>query len=177
MELFIQNSIKRLPPTNSAQAKMPSGPSSRLNPMPTLNALAGCLWRGLGTESLWASSCATLWDTRFIWVTLSTVNTGWNTAPVDFKVSGLWWGQICFHPSSSVVSVGKFYNIGDQTGYGEDHCQFVDSFLDGRTGNQVAADQLPSRLGTLMNTNHEVIIWNLELHRLISLLYLCFRVL
>lgn len=43
MELFIQNYIKRLTPTNSAQAKMPSGPSSRLNPMPILNALAGCL--------------------------------------------------------------------------------------------------------------------------------------
>ncbi|KAM4730955.1 target of Nesh-SH3 isoform 2-T2 [Anableps anableps] len=42
---------------------------------------------------------------------------------------------------------GKFYNIGDQTGYGEDHCQFVDSFLDGRTGTQMLADQLPSRLG------------------------------
>eukprot|EP00063_Salmo_salar_P031482 XP_014006317.1 PREDICTED: target of Nesh-SH3-like isoform X15 [Salmo salar] len=42
---------------------------------------------------------------------------------------------------------GKFYNIGDQTGHGEDHCQFVDSFLDGRTGNQVRADQLPAREG------------------------------
>ncbi|CAJ1079708.1 target of Nesh-SH3 isoform X1 [Xyrichtys novacula] len=42
---------------------------------------------------------------------------------------------------------GKFYNIGDQTGHGEDHCQFVDSFLDGRTGTQMLADQLPSRLG------------------------------
>ncbi|XP_052356346.1 target of Nesh-SH3-like isoform X14 [Oncorhynchus keta] len=42
---------------------------------------------------------------------------------------------------------GKFYNIGDQTGHGEDHCQFVDSFLDGRTGNQVRADQLPTREG------------------------------
>ncbi|XP_072252768.1 target of Nesh-SH3 isoform X2 [Leuresthes tenuis] len=42
---------------------------------------------------------------------------------------------------------GKFYNIGDQTGYGEDHCQFVDSFLDGRTGTQMLADQLPSRSG------------------------------
>ncbi|XP_040439119.1 target of Nesh-SH3 [Falco naumanni] len=31
---------------------------------------------------------------------------------------------------------GKFYNIGDQRGHGEDHCQFVDSFLDGRTGHQ-----------------------------------------
>uniref|UniRef100_A0A3B3UVF6 Target of Nesh-SH3-like n=1 Tax=Poecilia latipinna TaxID=48699 RepID=A0A3B3UVF6_9TELE len=42
---------------------------------------------------------------------------------------------------------GKFYNIGDQTGYGEDHCQFVDSFLDGRTGTQMLADQLPTRQG------------------------------
>ncbi|XP_039997649.1 target of Nesh-SH3-like isoform X1 [Xiphias gladius] len=42
---------------------------------------------------------------------------------------------------------GKFYNIGDQTGFGEDHCQFVDSFLDGRTGKQLRADQLPSRPG------------------------------
>ncbi|KAI2650817.1 Target of Nesh-SH3 [Labeo rohita] len=40
---------------------------------------------------------------------------------------------------------GKFYNIGDQTGHGEDHCQFVDSFLDGRTGTQLPADQLPTR--------------------------------
>uniref|UniRef100_A0A672PNB9 Target of Nesh-SH3-like n=1 Tax=Sinocyclocheilus grahami TaxID=75366 RepID=A0A672PNB9_SINGR len=42
---------------------------------------------------------------------------------------------------------GKFYNIGDQTGHGEDHCQFVDSFLDGRTGTQLPADQLPYRPG------------------------------
>ncbi|XP_041637347.1 target of Nesh-SH3-like isoform X2 [Cheilinus undulatus] len=42
---------------------------------------------------------------------------------------------------------GKFYNIGDQSGFGEDHCQFVDSFLDGRTGRQLRADQLPSRPG------------------------------
>ncbi|XP_051550818.1 target of Nesh-SH3-like isoform X6 [Myxocyprinus asiaticus] len=42
---------------------------------------------------------------------------------------------------------GKFYNIGDQTGHGEDHCQFVDSFLDGRTGTQLPADQLPARPG------------------------------
>ncbi|KAM3585451.1 uncharacterized protein V6R79_017942 [Siganus canaliculatus] len=42
---------------------------------------------------------------------------------------------------------GKFHNIGDQSGFGEDHCQFVDSFLDGRTGRQLQADQLPSRPG------------------------------
>ncbi|XP_024245096.1 target of Nesh-SH3-like isoform X2 [Oncorhynchus tshawytscha] len=42
---------------------------------------------------------------------------------------------------------GRFYNIGDQTGHGEDHCQFVDSFLDGQTGSQLLANQLPSRSG------------------------------
>ncbi|XP_056278789.1 target of Nesh-SH3 isoform X6 [Pseudoliparis swirei] len=42
---------------------------------------------------------------------------------------------------------GRFYNIGDQSGHGEDHCQFVDSFLDGRTGSQMSAEQLPSRPG------------------------------
>uniref|UniRef100_A0A673KN29 ABI family, member 3 (NESH) binding protein a n=1 Tax=Sinocyclocheilus rhinocerous TaxID=307959 RepID=A0A673KN29_9TELE len=42
---------------------------------------------------------------------------------------------------------GKFYSIGDQTGYGEDHCQFVDSFLDGRTGGPLSPDQLPPRKG------------------------------
>ncbi|KAK4828725.1 hypothetical protein QYF61_000716 [Mycteria americana] len=40
--------------------------------------------------------------------------------------------------------VGKFYNIGDQRGHGEDHCQFVDSFLDGRTGQQ---EDLPVKDG------------------------------
>ncbi|XP_075050977.1 target of Nesh-SH3 isoform X29 [Mixophyes fleayi] len=42
---------------------------------------------------------------------------------------------------------GKFYNIGDQSGYGEDHCQFVDSFLDGRTGQQLLPEYLVPRQG------------------------------
>ncbi|XP_021094552.1 target of Nesh-SH3 isoform X28 [Heterocephalus glaber] len=42
---------------------------------------------------------------------------------------------------------GKFYNIGDQRGHGEDHCQFVDSFLDGRTGHHLSSDQLPTKEG------------------------------
>lgn len=56
---------------------------------------------------------------------------------------------LCFLPT------GKFYNIGDQSGHGEDHCQFVDSFLDGRTGTQLLADQLQSRPGILVHHNHE----------------------
>uniref|UniRef100_A0A8C5DD01 Target of Nesh-SH3-like n=1 Tax=Gouania willdenowi TaxID=441366 RepID=A0A8C5DD01_GOUWI len=39
---------------------------------------------------------------------------------------------------------GKFYNIGDESGFGEDHCQFVDSFLDGRTGQQLQEHQQPT---------------------------------
>ncbi|XP_058248557.1 target of Nesh-SH3 isoform X3 [Hemibagrus wyckioides] len=42
---------------------------------------------------------------------------------------------------------GKFYNIGDETGYGEDHCQFVDSFLDGQTGGLLPQYQLPLKQG------------------------------
>ncbi|XP_047670588.1 target of Nesh-SH3 isoform X1 [Tachysurus fulvidraco] len=42
---------------------------------------------------------------------------------------------------------GKFYNIGDETGYGEDHCQFVDSFLDGRTGGLMPQHHLPLKQG------------------------------
>ncbi|XP_013886391.1 target of Nesh-SH3 isoform X3 [Austrofundulus limnaeus] len=50
---------------------------------------------------------------------------------------------------------GKFYNIGDQTGYGEDHCQFVDSFLDGLTGTRMMSDQLQSRQGFFRALRHE----------------------
>lgn len=50
---------------------------------------------------------------------------------------------------SFAFSVGKFYNIGDLTGSGEDHCQFVDSFLDGNTGAQIPLNELPKRPGTI----------------------------
>uniref|UniRef100_A0A8C5SKE0 Fibronectin type-III domain-containing protein n=1 Tax=Laticauda laticaudata TaxID=8630 RepID=A0A8C5SKE0_LATLA len=36
-----------------------------------------------------------------------------------------------------------FYSIGDSWGRGEDHCQFVDSHLDGRTGPQSYVNALP----------------------------------
>lgn len=50
---------------------------------------------------------------------------------------------------------GKFYNIGDQRGHGEDHCQFVDSFLDGRTGQQLTSDQLPTKEGMFSELPHK----------------------
>ncbi|XP_069613816.1 target of Nesh-SH3 isoform X12 [Ranitomeya imitator] len=42
---------------------------------------------------------------------------------------------------------GTFYNVGDQSGFGEDHCQFVDSFLEGRTGEQLQPYQLTAKKG------------------------------
>ncbi|KAF4087324.1 hypothetical protein AMELA_G00093990 [Ameiurus melas] len=50
---------------------------------------------------------------------------------------------------------GKFYNIGDETGYGEDHCQFVDSFLDGRTGSLLPSHQLPLKQGYFRSIRQE----------------------
>ncbi|KAJ0009569.1 hypothetical protein NQD34_001271 [Periophthalmus magnuspinnatus] len=41
---------------------------------------------------------------------------------------------------------GKFFDIGDQSGFGEDHCQFVDSFLDGKTG-RLRPEQLQEKTG------------------------------
>ncbi|XP_058469655.1 fibronectin type III domain-containing protein 1 isoform X2 [Solea solea] len=40
-----------------------------------------------------------------------------------------------------------FYSIGDTFGQGEDHCQFVDSYRDGRTGPAYLSNYLPSAQG------------------------------
>ncbi|KAL7881446.1 hypothetical protein AOLI_G00082940 [Acnodon oligacanthus] len=56
---------------------------------------------------------------------------------------------------------GKFYSIGDQTGYGEDHCQFVDSFLDGRTGGPLAPNQLPPTQGYFRAVRQEPVKFGL----------------
>uniref|UniRef100_A0A3B3VE22 Fibronectin type III domain containing 1 n=1 Tax=Poecilia latipinna TaxID=48699 RepID=A0A3B3VE22_9TELE len=40
-----------------------------------------------------------------------------------------------------------FYSIGDTLGQGEDHCQFVDSHKDGRTGPAYLSETLPSAQG------------------------------
>ncbi|KAK9531476.1 hypothetical protein VZT92_010899 [Zoarces viviparus] len=40
-----------------------------------------------------------------------------------------------------------FYSIGDTFGHGDDHCQFVDSYRDGRTGPEYLSNHLPSAQG------------------------------
>lgn len=40
-----------------------------------------------------------------------------------------------------------FYSIGDTFGQGEDHCQFVDSYRDGRTGPAYLSNNLPTVQG------------------------------
>uniref|UniRef100_UPI00398EE5A0 target of Nesh-SH3 n=1 Tax=Pristiophorus japonicus TaxID=55135 RepID=UPI00398EE5A0 len=54
---------------------------------------------------------------------------------------------------------GVFYNIGDLSGHGEDHCQFVDSFLDGRTGEHLLPDQLPIRQGFYRSVRQEPVMF------------------
>lgn len=48
-----------------------------------------------------------------------------------------------------------FYSIADSFGNGEDHCQFVDSHLDGRTGPQTLSLYLPQAQGTNPGTLSE----------------------
>eukprot|EP00063_Salmo_salar_P086122 XP_014060957.1 PREDICTED: fibronectin type III domain-containing protein 1 [Salmo salar] len=40
-----------------------------------------------------------------------------------------------------------FYSVADTFGHGEDHCQFVDSYLDGRTGSPSLSTYLPTAQG------------------------------
>ncbi|OCT79887.1 fibronectin type III domain-containing protein 1 [Xenopus laevis] len=37
-----------------------------------------------------------------------------------------------------------FYSVGDSWGHGEDHCQFVDSYMEGRTGPLTYAETMPT---------------------------------
>lgn len=50
-------------------------------------------------------------------------------------------------PTSPFLSPEPFYSIGDTFGQGEDHCQFVDSYRDGRTGPFYLSNNLPSAQG------------------------------
>lgn len=45
------------------------------------------------------------------------------------------------------TSAEPFYSVGDTFGQGEDHCQFVDSYRDGRTGPAYLSNNLPSAQG------------------------------
>ncbi|XP_018585935.2 fibronectin type III domain-containing protein 1 [Scleropages formosus] len=48
-----------------------------------------------------------------------------------------------------------FYSIGDTYGHGEDHCQFVDSYLEGRTGPHALSDYLPTTQGFFRSYRQE----------------------
>ena len=58
----------------SLQVKMLSGHSSRSKQIPTRSVMGSSMWRGPGTASLWAFSCATPLDTRSTWATRSPVS-------------------------------------------------------------------------------------------------------
>ncbi|XP_036406397.1 fibronectin type III domain-containing protein 1 isoform X1 [Megalops cyprinoides] len=48
-----------------------------------------------------------------------------------------------------------FYSIGDAFGYGEDHCQFVDSYMEGRTGPHNLSEYLPTAQGFFRSYRQE----------------------
>ncbi len=50
-------------------------------------------------------------------------------------------------PTSPFLLTEPFYSVGDTFGQGEDHCQFVDSYRDGRTGPAYLSNNLPSAQG------------------------------
>lgn len=56
---------------------------------------------------------------------------------------------LAFSDQSPIIFLyaDTFYSIGDSWGRGEDHCQFVDSHLDGRTGPQTYVEALPTIQG------------------------------
>ncbi len=89
------------------------------------------------------------------------ITLGSFSARIDYKYVALFF----------LVPSGKFYNIGDQTGHGEDHCQFVDSFLDGRTGTQLPADQLPTRPGTRNHKYDVTVLLVTILHYVLTFLH------
>ncbi|XP_029433639.1 target of Nesh-SH3 isoform X30 [Rhinatrema bivittatum] len=99
---------------------------------------------------------STLGGKDAIWTEISFKSDGYSECKGKQYVKRTWYKkfvgiQLCnslrykIYLSDSLT--GKFYNIGDERGHGEDHCQFVDSFLDGRTGQQLLPEQLPTRKG------------------------------
>lgn len=56
------------------------------------------------------------------------------------------------------TSTEPFYSIGDTLGQGEDHCQFVDSYRDGRTGPAYLSNNLPSAQGKQEHIVHTLFV-------------------
>lgn len=72
-------------------------------------------------------------------------------------------------PTSPFPSTEPFYSIGDTYGQGEDHCQFVDSYRDGRTGPAYLSNNLPSAQGKQKQIVHALHICGCDILRPILL--------
>lgn len=57
------------------------------------------------------------------------------------------WDNVVEKKFLDFLSTEPFYSIGDTFGQGEDHCQFVDSYRDGRTGPEYLSNHLPTAQG------------------------------
>lgn len=77
LNTWCQSSVRRPHPSLSLQEKTPSGLSSPSRRTRTPTATESSTWRGPGTASLSASSCATRSGTRSTWATRLTVSSLW----------------------------------------------------------------------------------------------------
>lgn len=67
---------------------------------------------------------------------------------ISIPIIYFWRYSACItHPSTPSFSTEPFHSIADTLGQGEDHCQFVDSYMDGRTGPAYFSNNLPTAQG------------------------------
>nr|XP_023662533.1 fibronectin type III domain-containing protein 1 isoform X1 [Paramormyrops kingsleyae] len=92
-----------------------------------------------------------------IWIPFSfKYNTAQSTCKGSQFVKRTWYrkfvGVVLCNSLRYKIFMGEglkdtFYSIGDTFGFGEDHCQFVDSYLEGRTGPHSLSEFLPTTQG------------------------------
>lgn len=99
------------------------------------------------SEHLWVGAIITKFRTQKVWHTdFSNVSTS-NSLQSSCRLLNELRHFLNRHWLILFLHQDTFYSIGDSWGRGEDHCQFVDSHLDGRTGPQSYIEALPSIQG------------------------------
>lgn len=131
--------------TVNPQAENQSGsPTPSSITQPTAAVKAASTSSGRGTRSLSEWCCVTLCDTRSSWGAAWEVTC--TESVVSFSLCQFGFPLIPL-TASCFLSAEPFYSIGDTFGEGEDHCQFVDSHRDGRTGPSYLSNNLPTAQG------------------------------
>lgn len=92
------------------------------------------------------------WYRKFVGVVLCNslrykIFMGDGLRGMTYIISHIYWSIHNLNPLPFFPSTEPFYSIGDTFGQGEDHCQFVDSYMDGRTGPAYLSNNLPTAQG------------------------------